>query len=55
VVLTAEQQYQNAALGAIQANVQRFADTAKLFHALGGGWWQGPVPGIARKTGGEPK
>jgi NodT family efflux transporter outer membrane factor (OMF) lipoprotein len=47
VVLTAEQQYQSAALGEIQADVQRFADTAKLFHALGGGWWQGPVPGVA--------
>jgi outer membrane protein TolC len=42
VVLTAEQQYQSAALGAIQANVQRFADTARLFHALGGGWWKVP-------------
>ena len=42
VVLTAEQQYQNAALGAVQANVQRFADTARLFHALGGGWWKAP-------------
>ncbi|HEY6927250.1 MAG TPA: efflux transporter outer membrane subunit [Steroidobacteraceae bacterium] len=40
VVLTAEQQYQNAALGGIQANIQRFADTARLFHALGGGWWK---------------
>ena len=46
VVLTAEQQYQNAVLGEIQADVQRFADTARLFHALGGGWWQAPLPGI---------
>jgi len=45
VVLTAEQQYQSAALGAIQANVQRFADTARLFHALGGGWWKVPEDG----------
>lgn len=44
VVLTAEQQYQSAALGAVQANVQRFADTARLFHALGGGWWRAPNP-----------
>jgi NodT family efflux transporter outer membrane factor (OMF) lipoprotein len=44
VVLTAEQQYQSAALGAVQANVQRFDDTAKLFHALGGGWWRGADP-----------
>jgi NodT family efflux transporter outer membrane factor (OMF) lipoprotein len=44
VVLTAEQQYQSAALGSVQANVQRFDDTAKLFHALGGGWWRGGDP-----------
>jgi NodT family efflux transporter outer membrane factor (OMF) lipoprotein len=39
VVLTAEQQYQNAALAEVQVDVQRFADVAQLFHALGGGWW----------------
>ncbi len=44
VVLTAEQQYQTAALSAVQVNVQRFSDTAKLFHALGGGWWRGGGP-----------
>jgi NodT family efflux transporter outer membrane factor (OMF) lipoprotein len=44
VVLTAEQQYQNAALSQVQANVQRFSDTAELFRALGGGWWNGADP-----------
>jgi NodT family efflux transporter outer membrane factor (OMF) lipoprotein len=39
VVLTAEQQYQSAALSAVQAQVQRFADAAELFRSLGGGWW----------------
>ncbi|MBS0419285.1 MAG: efflux transporter outer membrane subunit [Proteobacteria bacterium] len=39
VVLTAEQQYQNGLLTQVQADVQRFADAANLFHALGGGWW----------------
>jgi NodT family efflux transporter outer membrane factor (OMF) lipoprotein len=39
VVLTAEQQYQNSALTEVQADAQRFADAATLFHALGGGWW----------------
>lgn len=53
VVLTAEQQYQNAVLGEIQADVQRFADTARLFHALGGGWWQGSVPGVRTARGGS--
>jgi NodT family efflux transporter outer membrane factor (OMF) lipoprotein len=38
-VLTAEQQYQSAALTQVQADVQRFTDTAALFRAVGGGWW----------------
>lgn len=38
-VLTAEQQYQSAALTQVQADVQQFTDTASLFRALGGGWW----------------
>jgi hypothetical protein len=38
-VLTVEQQYQNAALTQVQADAQRFTDTAALFRALGGGWW----------------
>jgi NodT family efflux transporter outer membrane factor (OMF) lipoprotein len=41
-VLTAEQQYQDAALSEVQADVQRFTDTAALFRALGGGWWNAP-------------
>jgi len=41
-VLTTEQQYQDAALSEVQADVQRFTDTAALFHALGGGWWNAP-------------
>jgi outer membrane protein TolC len=41
-VLTAEQQYQQAALTEVQADVQRFTDTAALFRALGGGWWHAP-------------
>lgn len=38
-VLTAEQQYESAALTQVQADVRRFTDTAALFRALGGGWW----------------
>jgi NodT family efflux transporter outer membrane factor (OMF) lipoprotein len=38
-VLTAEQQYQDAALTQVQSDAQRFTDTAALFRALGGGWW----------------
>ena len=38
-VLTAEQSYQSAAVGLVKARAQRYADTAALFQALGGGWW----------------
>jgi len=38
-VLGAEQAYNTAALSAIQARANRYADTAALFQALGGGWW----------------
>jgi NodT family efflux transporter outer membrane factor (OMF) lipoprotein len=38
-VLTAEQGYQTAAVALVKARAQRFADTAALFQALGGGWW----------------
>jgi NodT family efflux transporter outer membrane factor (OMF) lipoprotein len=38
-VLTAQQTYQNAAIALVKARAQRFTDTAALFQALGGGWW----------------
>jgi NodT family efflux transporter outer membrane factor (OMF) lipoprotein len=38
-VLAAEQTQQTAAIGLVKARAQRFADTAALFQALGGGWW----------------
>ena len=38
-VLNAEQAYSSAALSEIQARANRYADTAALFQALGGGWW----------------
>ena len=37
-VLTAENQYQQARLGYIQAKALRLQDTTALFVALGGGW-----------------
>jgi NodT family efflux transporter outer membrane factor (OMF) lipoprotein len=39
VLLNAEQTYQQAVLNLIQAQANRYADTAALFLALGGGWW----------------
>jgi NodT family efflux transporter outer membrane factor (OMF) lipoprotein len=38
-LLSAEQAYQQARINSIQAQANRFADTAALFQALGGGWW----------------
>jgi outer membrane protein TolC len=38
-LLNAEQTYQLAQLNLVQAEATRFADTAVLFQALGGGWW----------------
>jgi NodT family efflux transporter outer membrane factor (OMF) lipoprotein len=38
-VLTSEQTYQTAAVALVKARAQRYEDTAALFQALGGGWW----------------
>ena len=38
-LLTAENTYDTALLALVQAQAARFADTAALFQALGGGWW----------------
>jgi NodT family efflux transporter outer membrane factor (OMF) lipoprotein len=38
-LLTAEQAYQEALINLVQAQANRYADTAALFQALGGGWW----------------
>jgi len=37
--LNAQQSYQQATLALIQAQANRYSDTAALFLALGGGWW----------------
>jgi NodT family efflux transporter outer membrane factor (OMF) lipoprotein len=47
-LLNAEQTYQQALITLAQAQSNRFADTAALFQALGGGWWRGAyAPGGA--------
>jgi outer membrane protein TolC len=38
-LLSAEQAYQQARINLVQAQSNRYADTAALFQALGGGWW----------------
>ncbi len=44
-LLNAEQAYQQAVLARVQAQAARYADTAALFQALGGGWWNRATPG----------
>jgi len=39
-LLNAQRQYEQARIGLVQAQAARYADTAALFQALGGGWWQ---------------
>ena len=38
-LLLAEQAYQQSGISLVQAQANRYADTAALFQALGGGWW----------------
>jgi len=38
-LLVTEQAYQQAVIALVQAQANRFTDTAALFQALGGGWW----------------
>jgi len=38
-LLGAEQAYQSALNAQVQGQINRYADTAALFQALGGGWW----------------
>jgi len=47
-LLASEQAYQQAELTLVQAQASRYADTAALFQALGGGWENKP-PRSARE------
>jgi NodT family efflux transporter outer membrane factor (OMF) lipoprotein len=38
-LLNAEQSYQQAVINLVQAQSNRYSDSAALFQALGGGWW----------------
>jgi outer membrane protein TolC len=38
-LLTSQQTYQQSRIALVQAQANRFSDTAALFQALGGGWW----------------
>ena len=41
-LLGAQAAYQQAEIALVQAEANRYADTAALFQALGGGWWHRP-------------
>jgi len=41
-LLSAQQAYQQTLITRVQAQANRLADTAALFQALGGGWWNRP-------------
>jgi len=41
-LLDSQRSYQQARVGLVQAQAARYADTAALFQALGGGWWNRP-------------
>ncbi len=42
-LLNAQRQYQQTSINRIQAQAARLADTAALYQALGGGWWNHEV------------
>jgi NodT family efflux transporter outer membrane factor (OMF) lipoprotein len=50
-LLDAQRQYHLARILLVQAQALRFADTAALYQALGGGWWNrdNPSDGVSRR------
>ena len=44
LLLTAQQTYLQSVIQVVQARAARLSDTAALFQALGGGWWNRPEP-----------
>lgn len=52
-LLVAQRQYQVARTNLIRARAVRFSDTAALFQALGGGWWNRGTAGAPPSREGE--
>jgi len=50
-LLAAENTYNTALLALVQAQAARYADTAALFQALGGGWWNREDVAAPKKWG----
>jgi NodT family efflux transporter outer membrane factor (OMF) lipoprotein len=58
LLLTAQQSYLQAEIQVVQARAARLSDTAALFAALGGGWWNRTEPLVQKKLNvgtGQPK
>lgn len=49
-LLPAEQNYQQVRMTLLQARANRFIDTAALFQAIGGGWWNDATAGTPRQS-----
>jgi len=54
VLLNARQTYQQALITRVQAQGSRLSDTAALFQALGGGWWNRPEERRINSQGTQP-
>lgn len=52
-LLNAQRQYQEARISTVRAQALRFADTAALFQALGGGWWNRDPRDLAASASSE--
>ena len=48
ILLTAQQTYLQAVMQVVQTRAARLADTAALFQALGGGWWNRQEPPVEK-------
>ena len=53
-LLNAQRQYQQARINLVQSQALRYADTAALFQALGGGWWNRSNESAAEGRNGSP-
>jgi hypothetical protein len=57
LLLTQQQADQKAVIALIQAQANRLIDTAALYQALGGGWWNRIEPLVEKKydvSAGQP-
>ncbi|TLS77171.1 efflux transporter outer membrane subunit [Mariprofundus erugo] len=53
VLLDAQRAYEQARIALVQASASRYADTAALFQALGGGWWNRPNETVSTEQSGS--